>query len=111
MKQRLHERIPVSTEIRVWDEVAEELLGRLGNISYGGLLQITEHALPVDSIYQVRVEIADEGIGVGPISLGVETLWRHRADDGESCWIGMRIIDISDGDKRRLRELMDLQRP
>jgi hypothetical protein len=111
VKERLHPRVPVSTEIRVWDDFADEPLGRLGNLSYGGLLLIADRRLPLDAVYQIRIEVPDASRAVEPLSLGVETLWSQGPDGGRPCWVGMRIIDMSETDKGRLRELMELQRP
>lgn len=111
MKRRQYERVPVTTLIQVRDEVTDELMGQLGNLSYGGVLLIADRELPLDAVYQIRIEVPGPGTAVDPLSLGVETLWRQRANNGRSCWVGMRIIDMSDADRGRLRDLMAMQRP
>jgi hypothetical protein len=106
--RRREKRVDIRSGIYVWDEIEDAPLGQLANVSRGGLMVVTEQALPTDAVYQVRIQPADASAAMPPFSLGVETLWINPGPGHHSYWVGMRIIDISEDGKARLRELMEM---
>jgi len=106
--RREHDRVPVTSEVYLWDEIEECLLGQLCNVSFGGLLILTERQLPIDAVFQVRVQSSQQG-AVPSFSVGVETLWAQPANQAGSSWVGMQIIDLSEEGSRHLKELMERQ--
>jgi hypothetical protein len=107
MKERAHKRVPVHYRTHVWDEIEESLLGQLCNVSAGGLLLLSEQKLPMDAIYQIRIEPADS-TAFEPFSLGAETLWMQPGNQGASFWIGMRVIGASEEGRKRLAALVSM---
>jgi len=110
MKARAHKRTPVHATIYVWDEIEETLLGQLCNVSPGGLLLLTEQTLPIDAVFQIRIQPAATN-SFEPFSLGIETLWTEPGNQGASFWVGMRVIDASEEGRRRLVALGAMQAP
>ncbi len=110
MKARAHERNPVQAGISVWDEIEDNLLGQLCNVSPGGLLLLSEQTLPSDAVFQIRIQPA-AAHSFEPFSLGVETLWTQPGNQGASFWVGMRVIDASEEGRRRLAALGATQAP
>jgi hypothetical protein len=108
MRRREHKRVPVKSEVYLWDEIEECLIGQLCNVSYGGLLVLTERQLPIDAVFQLRVQAAQED-AFPAFSVGVETLWAHPANHAGSSWVGMQIIDLSEQGAQRLKDLMQRQ--
>jgi hypothetical protein len=107
--RRRENRVDIRSGIYVWDEIEDALMGQLANVSYGGMLVITEHALPINAVYQVRIQPRKASTALPPFTLGVETLWAQPGPGHHSYWVGMRIVDVSEDGKARLRELMEMQ--
>lgn len=100
-------RIEVSEVIRVTDRQTGSTIGQLVNISEEGLMLLCPKPVPENSIYQFSLEFAagSDCAADGPIMIGVESLWCHSSSDQTQHWSGFYIIDISDQDLLRIRQL------
>lgn len=104
---RGQKRIEVSEVIHVVDRHTGSNIGQLVNISEEGLMLLCQEPVPENSIYQLSLEFeADSASAVdGPVLLGVESLWCHSSSDQAQHWSGFYIIDISEQDLVRIRQL------
>jgi hypothetical protein len=103
--RRREKRVDVRSGVYVWNEIDDAPMGQLANISDGGLMVMTEQALPIDAVFQVRIQPADPSAAQPRFSLGVETLWAQPGPGHHSYWVGMRVIDISEDGRARLQQL------
>ncbi|MGY6519937.1 MAG: PilZ domain-containing protein [Lysobacteraceae bacterium] len=101
-----HRRAPrreVGEHIEVLDLMTDAVIGRIGNLSQGGMLLICNRELVEDGLYQFRFGLGDAGGRRREVSVGSHVLW---VDDGSAPgqhWVGLRFIDIATPDADFLR--------
>lgn len=100
-EQRRHPRRRVEEEVLVTDVLRECVVGRLGDLSVGGMMLIAQHPLIDDALYQFRFELCDAKGRPRAIELGVHELWSATLVGGATV-AGFRIIDIAPEDERRI---------
>ena len=104
-EMRGHDRIEVSEVIQVTDRQTGEVLGQLVNISEEGFMLLGAKPVAEDNIFQLSLDFEAESENTDPILIGVESLWCHASGDQTQFWSGFYIIDISDKDLERVRNL------
>lgn len=97
-EQRRAHRKRVGTSQEVTDVITCRPIGRLGDLSRGGLMLITPHAPGNGAIYQLRMELSARDMASRTIEVGVQALWHKRVTSSDQVWAGYRIIAISDAD-------------
>jgi len=94
-----------SLHLYVYDNLRNELLGTLVNISSGGLLILSGTAVDLEGVLQI-----DLRSGPSPadtvLPLGVQVTWIAPANTEGNYWIGTRIIAIADVDREKLKRLL-----
>ena len=100
-------RIEVSEVIHAIDRQTGSIVGQLVNISEQGLMLLCREPVPENSIYQLSLEFEADSVSAvdGPVMVGVESLWCHSSSDQAQHWSGFYIIDISEQDLVRIRQL------
>ena len=76
------------------DKLYQEIVGRLGNLSEGGMLLIAHVPLNDDALYQFRFRLSD--VESSDIEVGAHLLWSDRASSPGQFWGGFRFIAMSD---------------
>lgn len=108
MTSKEHRRTPrrrVPETVHVSNVMTEEIVGRLGNLSIGGLLLIASAPLVEDALYQFRFRLpGGEGLD---IEAGAHLLWMDRASSPGQSWAGFRFISIPDDQRAQLRNWID----
>lgn len=102
-EQRRYERYQVTDVIEVFDVFAECPLGRLVDISLGGLMLSSQRAIPLNQIFQTAIDLP----GGVSLQLGVESLWSRASADGAQVWTGFQLISVSDRDRTALERLIE----
>lgn len=93
-ERRKYPRKNVNQPIKVIDQDRGELIGHLVDISLEGFMVITPNPIAINRVFQVCLELPQE-LGISPLALGVECLWRELSGDRQTYWAGFQIIDIS----------------
>ena len=97
MSNREHRRSPrrkVAETVRVSDTMTEEIVGRLGNLSEGGMLLVASAPLAEDALYQFRFRLP--GAEAIDIEAGAHLLWIDRSTSLGQSWAGFRFISMSE---------------
>lgn len=104
---RGHQRIDVSEVIKVIDRQTGKSIGQLVNISEDGLMLQCPDPVTENSIFQLALEFSAKSASAadGPLMIGVESLWSNTSSDQSQHWVGFFIIDISERDLERIRQL------
>jgi PilZ domain len=91
--------------VLVSDVMTDEIVGRIGNLSEGGLLLIASTPLTEDALYQFRFRLPGET----PLDLevGAHLLWLDRASTPGQSWVGFRFISLSERQHQQLRDWID----
>jgi len=105
---RGQKRIEVSEVIKVVDRQTGNTVGQLVNISEDGLMLLSPEPVPENSIFQLSLEFSANSASAadGPLMIGVESLWNNSSSDQSQHWVGFYIIDISEQDLGRIRQLI-----
>ena len=88
-------RRPVPEIIHVRNMMTGRPMGRLGNVSEGGMLLLADSPLPLDALYQLRFDIIDRSGAHRPMDVGVHLLWKEPANAPDQWWAGFRFLTIS----------------
>ena len=104
-EMRGHNRMKVSEVIRVIDRQTGTVLGQLVNISEEGFMLLGPQPITENNILQLSLEFDSGASDADPILVGAESLWCHSSNDQAQYWTGFFIIDISDKDHERVRQL------
>ena len=93
-------------KVTVYDQATDNAVGQVVNMSTGGVLLLSDSPIPVDSVFQFRVELPESIEDTDSLNFGVESLWGSPAMDENYYWTGFQIIDISESDSRILEILI-----
>lgn len=88
--------------VPVTDQLAERVVGRVGNVSETGMLMLASVPLREDALYQLQFSLPMVGGALAPIDVGVHLLWADPAHVAGQSWAGFRFITLS----REHRELL-----
>jgi hypothetical protein len=104
--RRSPRRQPAGT-IPVHDFIADAPIGRIGNVSEGGMLLLASVPLVEDALYQVSFPLPDRNGRDIEISTGVHLLWSEQAHAPGQAWAGFRFIALCDAYREQLRDWVD----
>ncbi len=107
VERRKHKRVKSPQLLPVIDVNSKKQLGRLVDLSQGGLLMITTSNLPIDNIYQLQIDLPQHVGALNKIEFSAEVAWSESPEANESCWTGFQIIDISDYELEQIGQLID----
>ena len=100
-------RIDVSGAVRVMDRQENRDIGKLANISEDGLMLLMTQPVTESTILQLSLEFVNMDGDKTPLHIGVESLWCNKGSDENQFWAGFYIIDISEQDLERIRNMLD----
>lgn len=100
-KRRLPRKQPRG-ELRVVDAMTGETVGRIGDLSAGGMMLIAQRAFVDDALFQFVLELTDASGAATPIEVGVRELWDANASVPGQHWVGFRFIDVGPDARARL---------
>lgn len=103
MSKKEYRRSPrrkIAEVVMVSDMMTDEVVGRIGNISEGGLLLVANSSLTEDGLYQFRFRLP--GIDELDFDVGAHLLWLDRGTALGQAWAGFRFISISEEQRERL---------
>lgn len=97
-RRQVAERVPVS------DQMAEQVIGRLGNVSETGMLILASVPLHEDALYQLRFPLQLRDGRQVAVDVGVHLLWTEPAHVPGQSWAGFRFITLGREHRLLLRE-------
>ncbi|HHJ14826.1 MAG TPA: PilZ domain-containing protein [Gammaproteobacteria bacterium] len=102
--QRRQARVSLPEQPDVLDVHSQELVGRLVNISWEGMMLMGVKQVPAGSLLQVSFPLQVDG-KIVRIRAGLEAIWCNCGENG-TCWSGFQIIDISPEDQEIIGRLI-----
>lgn len=97
-------RRAVPEHVPVTDQMREQVIGRLGNVSESGMLILSDAPLVDDALYQLSFQVPDRHGQVASIDVGVHLLWREPAHAPGQYWAGLRFLTLSATHRELLRQ-------
>ncbi len=108
MSKKEYRRSPrrkIAETVLVSDAMTDEVVGRIGNISEGGLLLIANASLSEDALYQFRFRLP--GLDDLDFDIGGHLLWLDRGTALGQAWAGFRFIAMSEDQRDRLTQWIE----
>ncbi|MBI1905133.1 MAG: PilZ domain-containing protein [Rhodocyclales bacterium] len=94
MNQRLYPRRLVALHLRVYDQQSGALLGRIGDISEGGLLLYGSRTLETGVLYTLRIDFpSDEGASQ-ELTIKAKAMWSGPDLNPAFIATGLRFFDL-----------------
>jgi hypothetical protein len=106
MSSKEHRRSPrrkVDETVHVSDTMTEAVVGRIGNLSEGGMLLMADLPLNEDALYQFRFRLP----GGAEVEAGAHLLWTARANSPGQSWAGFRFIAMTDQHRDALHDWVE----
>lgn len=101
----------VPEPVAVMDTLAEQLIGRLGNVSESGMLLLASAPVVEDAIYQLRFHLRVAGGREVPIEVGAHVLWMADANTPGQGFAGLRFLTIEPAQLDALRAWVNAPGP
>jgi hypothetical protein len=102
---RKSERVDVTDIVRIVDKPTGRDIGQLANISEEGIMIFSTQAIAENSVMQLSLVFDCESGSRPDIDIGVESLWSHASSEDSKYWTGFYIIDISEQDLERIKNM------
>ncbi len=106
--ERKLERTELNQTINIIDTINGGTFGELVNVTVEGLMIMTDREIPIQSIFQLALELPMEIAGNSTVELGADCLWCKKVENFNRYWAGFHIIDASDTATKQLNELIKL---
>lgn len=100
MESRLFRRRSIAISFRVYDDASGEFLGRIGDISQGGLLIYGPRRLATDTIYRLRIDLPGDPGKPRNVTLPAKAVWSGTDTNPELCSTGFRLFELDDAANR-----------
>lgn len=94
MESRLFRRRSIAISFRVHDVDSGEFLGRIGDISEGGLLTYGPRRLATDRIYRLRIDLPGDHGQSRSVTLPAKAVWSGPDTNPELCSTGFRLYEL-----------------
>lgn len=104
---RRHTRRAMPQTVDVTDTMTGTVVGRIGNLSAGGMMLIGSVHLADDALYQFRFTLPDGQGGQRRMQVGVQQQWSDASAGSGLIWAGYRFIDVPSKDASFLRAWAD----
>ncbi len=102
-EHRRYKRRTVPQAVEVVDTMTERVVGRIGNLSAGGMMLIGTIPFTEEALYQLRFTLPDGRGRLRPIQVGAQMLWSDSGSGSGQIWTGFRFITILTRDAGFLR--------
>lgn len=104
---RRAKRRQISQTVEVVDAMTEASIGRIVNLSPGGMLMIANTQMMDDALFQFRFVLTDAAGHDRAIDVGAHQLWSDGAGAPGQLWAGFRFIDVRPDDAAFLAQWVE----
>jgi len=104
-------RRQVAGVVTVTDQMKQQVIGRLGNVSESGMLLLASVPLRDDALYQLRFALPMADGAQATIDVGVHLLWVEPAHAPGQAWAGFRFITLHRDHRQLLRDWVGAGQP
>jgi hypothetical protein len=108
---RRHTRRAIPQTVDVTDTMTGDIVGRMGNLSAGGMMLIGSAPLVEEALYQFRFSLPDGRGGLRRIQVGAQQQWSDASAGSGQVWAGFRFIDVPPKDIGFLRSWAESASP
>ena len=107
-EKRIHKRRHLVYYLRAIDKKSGQELGRIGDISPGGVLLVSKNKIALQTEYEVEIELygVEEASYHQYLNVKIVTMWAKKDLNPEYMCIGTKFVDISDKDKLIIMDII-----
>jgi c-di-GMP-binding flagellar brake protein YcgR len=102
-------RYSVDQFLTVYDEEKIVLLGRVDDLSMGGMCVLSELSIPLGNKVKLAIEIPLEDGGADTIMQQCESVWIHGDESSGLHKIGFRFLAISPNNMKKIHRIITCQ--
>lgn len=107
LEKRLHKRRHLIYYLRAIDNASGLELGRVGDISPGGVLLVSKKALQLKTEYNINIELFDlEETKQQQLAVNILPMWTREDANPEYLCTGSRFINITERDKLIIMDIV-----
>jgi len=106
---RNNSRQAIEQFLTVYDEDKFVLLGRVDDLSMGGMCVLSEMSIPINNKVKLAIEIPQEDNKTQTIYQLCESVWQYTDVENEFNKIGFRFIGISPANMKIINEIITKQ--
>lgn len=107
-EKRKYVRKAVPLGVIVRDVNSGQSLGTLVNLSQNGMMLFCEQPVAVNGVFQCELDVSSTvNCDLGPVKIGIESLWCQPSEQPGAYWAGFDIIDIDAEHSACLEEFLD----
>ena len=107
---RNYTRQEVEQFLAVYDEDKFVLLGRIADLSIGGMCVISEVSIPLGNVVKLAIEIPRDNADVETLWVRCESVWQHVDEKNDLCKIGFRFMGVSPDNIKKIQGVIGRQK-
>jgi len=107
---RNYTRQQIEQFLAVYDEDKFVLLGRIADLSIGGMCVISEVNIPLGNVVKLAIEIPRDNDEPEMLWLRCESVWQQTDEKNDLCKIGFRFIGVSPANINKIQAITGQQR-
>lgn len=108
-QQRFNERQEIEQFLTVYDEDKFVLLGRVDDLSMGGMCVLSEMEIPINKTVKLAIEIPGLGNDPQTIFQRCESVWQYADEKNGLNKIGFRFVGISAANMKIINDIITKQ--
>jgi c-di-GMP-binding flagellar brake protein YcgR len=108
LEKRTHKRRHLVYYLRAIDKKTGQELGRVGDISPGGILLVSKNNIALQREYDVGIELSDieDSQSQQQLNVKIWPMWAKKGVNPDYMCIGSKFVDISDKDKLIIMDII-----
>ncbi len=108
LEKRVHKRRHLVYYLRAVDNVTGRELGRVGDISPGGILLVSKNKIALQTEYEVGIELSDleNNNQYQQLIVKIVPMWAKKDVNPDYMCIGSKFVDITEKDKLVIMDII-----
>jgi hypothetical protein len=94
MDSRFFRRRSIAIHFRVFDASTDSFIGRIGDISEGGILVYGPSRLKVRKLFRLRIDLPEQDGNPEAVTLDAKTMWSGMDVNPEFFCSGFRFVEL-----------------
>lgn len=106
MESRLFRRRSIAISFRVFNEETGAFIGRIGDISKGGMLVYGPAHIPSEDIHRLKIGLPDDQGKSRAVIIHAKAMWSHTDVNPDFFSTGFRFVDLDDPENKAALDAM-----
>jgi hypothetical protein len=106
MGSRLFRRRSIAISFRVFDDETGAFIGRIGDISKGGMLVYGPAHIQSDDIHRLKIGLPDDQGKPRSVTIHAKAMWSHTDVNPDFFGTGFRFVDLDNPENKAALDAM-----